>query len=171
MRSKTVSDPFETTQDEEFDVDLEALAATNPAKGESYTFVCTDVISNVGKESGVPKFEFNFELFAGMPVGDKPGNTNIECIGWEDQVHCSKSKAALWKMEQVLVALGVGEPGTKVSFKRSDVVGVLVYGAVEESEFNGRVSVRLDTVSPYAIEPGKRVELKPTDQMTGDAPF
>lgn len=60
------------------------------------------------------------------------------------------SRKAMWKMEQVLVALGVASPGKKVKFASSDVVGKRCLAAVEIGSYNGRTRLQ---IGEYRLHP------------------
>lgn len=126
-----------------------------------YEAVCVDVVKNTGKTSGMAKFEFTMRILAGEDGED------VECEGWEDSVHCSLSKAALWKLSEVLEAMQLAKPGERVTFKRSDVVGRMVMVSIERNEYQGRERPRIGAVGVFEKDPGAVVEITPGD----DIPF
>jgi hypothetical protein len=158
-------DPFDDMeQTDEFAVDFTGMAESEPKPGEDYTFVCVDVLANQGRESGIPKLEFVFHIWADKD-GKKPKD-GLPCEGWESSVHCSQSKSALWKMEEVITALALGKPGQKIVFKRLEAVGTLVLGHVMESTFRGRRKLQIEFVGPYH-NPGKKIKV----EAKNGAPF
>jgi hypothetical protein len=58
--------------------------------------------------------------------------------------------AAMWKVAETVIALGVGQAGQVVKFKRSDVLNKLCGLVVEEDEYNGKKTSRVKTVIPVS---------------------
>jgi hypothetical protein len=153
-------DPFEAMEDEEFEAPLDSINENDPEYDAVYEAVCVDVVKNTGKTSGMAKFQFTFRVTA-----DEDGE-DVECEGWEDDVHCSLSKAALWKLGEVLEAMTIAKPGERVTFKRSDVIGRQVMVSIEKNEYQGRERPRIGAVGVFEKDPGSVI-----DVQEGDTPF
>jgi hypothetical protein len=54
--------------------------------------------------------------------------------------------AAMWKIAETVVALGVGQTGQVVKFNRSDVIGKLCGLVIEEDEYNGKKTSKIRSV-------------------------
>jgi hypothetical protein len=159
------ADPFDTDLETDFEVDFTEMAEVEPSVGEDYTFVCTDVLANVGRQSGIPKLEFVFRLHADAEGKQPKGG--LKCKGWESSVHCSRSKAAAWKMEEVLVALDLCAARGKAKFTREDARGRLVLGHVGKTVLNGRERLQIEYVG-VPKQPGKKIKV---EEISDDVPF
>lgn len=89
-----------------------------------YKVKCVDVEQTVAK-SGNPMFVWDFTVCEGPQEG------------FNLKVFTAITPAAMWKVAETVQALGVGQIGQVVKFKRSDVVGKICGALVEASEYNG----------------------------------
>ena len=90
----------------------------------NYRVKCVEVEQTVSK-GGNPMFVWTFEVSEG------------DYRGFETKVFTAITPAAMWKVAETVVALGVGQSGSVVKFKRSDVVGKECGVTLEASEYNG----------------------------------
>ena len=59
-------------------------------------------------------------------------------IGREFKSFTAITPAAMWKVAETVQALGVGQTGTVVKFKRTDVIGKECGAQIDISEYNGQ---------------------------------
>lgn len=105
-------------------------------KGEHAASV-TLVEKGTSKE-GNPKTVFTFSITAG------------EAKGKDIKIHLSHSEKALWKLKQVLKALGFDTTGKSLKFKTKECVGRKCVLVIEDNEFNGEMRSNVKTVKPPA---------------------
>ena len=91
----------------------------------SYKVRCIDIEQTVSK-GGNPMFVWTFE------VTDGPHK------GFQSKVFTAITPAAMWKVAETVVALGVGQTGSVVKFKRGDVLNKECGAIFETSEYNGQ---------------------------------
>jgi hypothetical protein len=99
----------------------------------SYKAKCIDVTQEVSK-SGNPMFVWQFELTEGKYAGK-------QFKSWT-----AITPAAMWKVAETVIALGVGQNGQVVKFKRGDVIGKLCGLVMEQDEYNGKLTSRVSRV-------------------------
>ena len=85
-----------------------------------------------------PMFVWDFELLE----GDGKGRVL--------KVFTAITPAAMWKVAETVIALGVGQTGEVVKFSRSDVVGKDCGVTVADSEYNGNVRSQIQRVVSLA---------------------
>ena len=108
-----------------FEVDLTGVqenAFTIP--DGNYRVKCVDVEQSVSK-GGNPMFVWTFEISEG------------DHKGFQSKVFTAITPAAMWKVAETVIALGVGQTGSVVKFKRTDVVGKECGALIEATEYNG----------------------------------
>ena len=125
-----------------FTVDLTNVDESGAMVPEgSYKAKCIDVQQGVSK-SGNPMFIWEFELVGDECEGKYKGRT---MKSWT-----AITPAAMWKVAETVIALGVGQAGQVVKFKRSDVLNKLCGLVIEEDEYNGKKTSRVKTVIPVS---------------------
>jgi hypothetical protein len=55
----------------------------------------------------------------------------------------------MWKVAEVVVALGIGEAGKAVKFRKKDVIGKECVGVIEETEYKGRKRSSISRVMTF----------------------
>ena len=90
-----------------------------------YRVRCINVEQSVSK-GGNPLFVWEFEVID----GPKPG--------FKSKVFTAITPAAMWKVAETVIALGVGQQGSVVKFKRSDVLNKECGALFETTEYNGQ---------------------------------
>ena len=90
----------------------------------TYRAKLVEVEQSVSK-GGNPMFVWTFEISAG------------EHKGFQLKSFTAITPAAMWKVAETVEALGIGQTGTTVRFKRSDVINRECGLAVEDQEYNG----------------------------------
>lgn len=117
-----------------FEVDLTGVEDQSYAIPDgTYKAKCIDVTQDVSK-SGNPMFVWEFEIVEGDYSGRK-------FKSWT-----AITPAAMWKVAETVIALGVGQNGQVVKFKRSDVINKLCGLVMEQDEYNGRPTSRINRV-------------------------
>lgn len=102
----------------------------------TYRAKLIEVEQSVSK-GGNPMFVWTFEISAG------------EQAGFQLKSFTAITPAAMWKVAEIVEALGVGQTGSVVKFKRSDVINRECGLAVEDQEYNG--SVRSSIVKVISV--------------------
>lgn len=126
---------------DEFAVDLTEVESSGLMPEGTYRVRCANVEQSVSK-GGNPMFVWDFEVVG----GDHAGRIL--------KVFTAITPAAMWKVAETVVALGIGQTGSVVKFKRSDVIGKECGAVVEDTEYNGNKRSQISRVIPLA-EMGK----------------
>lgn len=108
-----------------FEVDLSEVQSNFVIPDGMYRVKCIEVEQTVSK-GGNPMFVWTFEVSAG------------EHTGFQSKVFTALTPAAMWKVAETVEALGVGQTGQVVKFKRSDVINKECGALIEQSEYNGQ---------------------------------
>lgn len=116
-----------------FEVDLTDVQDNFKVPDGLYRVRCQDVEQSVSK-SGNPMFVWTFVVSDG------------KCTGREFKVFTALTPAAMWKVAETVIALGVGQQGQVVKFKRSDVIGKDCGAMIEATEYNGQVRSQISRV-------------------------
>jgi hypothetical protein len=126
--------PGGTAPNESFEVDLTDVQEQSYAIPDgSYRAKCIDVIQDVSK-SGNPMFVWEFEITEGKYTGRT-------FKSWT-----AITPAAMWKVAETVIALGVGQNGQVVKFKRGDVINKECGIVMEQDEYNGKPTSRISRV-------------------------
>lgn len=128
-----VGTPMPNGAADSFEVDLTDVESQGLIPEGSYLARCANVEQSVSK-GGNPMFVWDFELLEG---GGK---------GRILKVFTAITPAAMWKVAETVIALGVGQTGQVVKFKRSDVVGRDCGVMVADTEYNGNVRSQIQKV-------------------------
>lgn len=113
-----------------FEVDLTNVQDNFSIPEGNYRVKCMDVEQSVSK-GGNPMFVWTFQVSEG------------EHAGFESKVFTAITPAAMWKVAETVQALGVGQTGTVVKFKRTDVVGKECGAIFEQTEYNGNMRTQI----------------------------
>lgn len=117
-----------------FEVDLTNVQDSSFAIPDgTYKAKCIDITQDVSK-SGNPMFVWEFEIVE----GDYRGRT---FKSWT-----AVTPAAMWKVAETVQALGVGQTGQVVKFKKGDVINKLCGIVMEQDEYNGKPTSRITRV-------------------------
>lgn len=130
-----------TASPDEFAVDLTEVESSGLMPEGTYRVRCANVEQSVSK-GGNPMFVWDFEVVG----GDHDGRIL--------KVFTAITPAAMWKVAETVVALGIGQTGSVVKFKRSDVIGKECGAVVEDTEYNGNKRSQISRVIPLS-EMGK----------------
>lgn len=109
-----------------FEVDLSGVTANSgfTIPDGTYKVRCIDIEQTVSK-GGNPMFVWTFEVIEG------------EHSGFQSKLFTAITPAAMWKVAETVMALGVGQEGEVVKFKRADVLNKECGAIFEQSEYNG----------------------------------
>lgn len=121
------------TAADSFEVDLTGIEDQSMIPDGPYRARCINVEQSVSK-GGNPMFVWDFEIAEG------------ERAGRVLKVFTAITPAAMWKVAETVQALGVGQSGQMVKFKRSDVVGKECGAVVEATEYNGNMRSQISKV-------------------------
>ena len=116
-----------------FEVNLTDVQDNFKVPDGLYKVRCQDVEQSVSK-GGNPMFVWTFVVAEG------------NFTGREFKVFTAITPAAMWKVAETVLALGVGQQGQVVKFKRSDVVGKECGALIEETEYNGNTRSQISRV-------------------------
>lgn len=123
---------------DEFAVDLTDVESSGLMPDGTYRVKCVNVEQSVSK-GGNPMFVWDFEVVGGTQYD-----------GRILKVFTAITPAAMWKVAETVVALGIGQTGSVVKFKRSDVIGKECGAVVEETEYNGTKRSQIQRVMSLA---------------------
>ena len=117
-----------------FEVDLTDVQESSfTIPDGTYKAKCIDIVQDVSK-SGNPMFIWDFEIIE----GNYKGKT---FKSWT-----AITPAAMWKVAETVQALGVGQTGQVVKFKKGDVINKLCGIVMEQDEYNGKPTSRITRV-------------------------
>lgn len=117
-----------------FEVDLTGVEESSFTIPDGfYKVKCLDVEQSVSK-GGNPMFVWQFEVSEG------------DHAGFQSKVFTAITPAAMWKVAETVQALGVGQTGSVVKFKRPDVVGKECGALIEKTEYNGKTNSQISKV-------------------------
>ena len=116
-----------------FEVDLTDVQNNFAIPDGNYKVKCIDVEQSVSK-GGNPMFIWTFQVVEG------------NYAGFEGKVFTAITPAAMWKVAETVQALGVGQTGSVVKFKRTDVVGKECGAFIEQTEYNGQTRSQISKV-------------------------
>ena len=118
--------PFSGSPSDSFEVDLSGVALNSfTIPDGNYKVKCVDIEQSVSK-GGNPMFVWTFEVSEG------------QYSGFQSKVFTAVTPAAMWKVAETVIALGVGQSGSVVKFTRSQVIGKECGALIEKTEYNGQ---------------------------------
>ena len=117
-----------------FEVDLTDVQSNSfTIPDGNYRVKCVDVEQSVSK-GGNPMFVWTFEISEG------------DHKGFQSKVFTAITPAAMWKVAETVIALGVGQTGSVVKFKRTDVINKECGALIEATEYNGNTRSQISRV-------------------------
>ena len=116
-----------------FEVDLTDVQDNFKIPDGTYKVKCIDIDQTVSK-GGNPMFVWSFEVSEG------------DHAGFQSKVFTAITPAAMWKVAETVQALGVGQTGSVVKFKRTDVLNKECGALIEEVEYNGQMRSQISKV-------------------------
>lgn len=116
-----------------FEVDLSEVTDGFSIPDGVYRVRCTDVTQDVSK-GGNPMFVWQFEVSEGRYAG------------FQARVFTAITPAAMWKVAETVIALGIGQQGQVVKFKRSDVINRECGALIEKTEYNNQMRSQISRV-------------------------
>lgn len=121
-------------QSSDFEIDLTDIQENSYTIPDGlYKVKCINIDQSVSK-GGNPMFVWDFEVMEG------------QYKGFVSKVFSAITPAAMWKVAETVQALGVGQSGQVVKFKRSDVIGKICGALIEQSEYEGKVRSQISKV-------------------------
>lgn len=116
-----------------FEVDLTDVQDNFKIPDGNYKVRCIDIEQSVSK-GGNPMFVWTFEISEG------------DHAGFQSKVFTAITPAAMWKVAETVQALGVGQTGSVVKFKRTDVINKECGALIEATEYNGNTRSQISRV-------------------------
>lgn len=116
-----------------FEVDLSEVQSGFTIPDGVYRVKCIEIEQTVSK-GGNPMFQWTFEVVSG------------DHAGFQSKVFTALTPAAMWKVAETVEALGVGQTGQVVKFKRSDVINKECGALFEQNEYNGQIRSSISRV-------------------------
>lgn len=116
-----------------FEVDLSEVQSNFVIPDGVYKVKCIEIEQTVSK-GGNPMFAWTFEVVSG------------DHAGFQSKVFTALTPAAMWKVAETVEALGVGQTGQVVKFKRSDVINKECGALFEQTEYNGNTRSQISRV-------------------------
>lgn len=108
-----------------FEVDLSDVQSGFGIPDGLYKVKCIEIEQSVSK-GGNPMFVWTFEVSEG------------DHVGFQSKVFTAITPAAMWKVAETVQALGIGQTGQTVKFKRTDVINKECGALIEKTEYNGQ---------------------------------
>jgi hypothetical protein len=129
--------PGAPTSPESYEIDLTNVQSAFTVPDGLYKVKCIDIEQSVSK-GGNPMFIWTFEVSEGAHAG------------FQSKVFTAITPAAMWKVAETVQALGVGQTGQTVKFKRTDVIGKECGAMIETTEYNGQNRSQISRVLSMA---------------------
>ena len=135
-----MSNPFGSPSDENdnFEVDLPEA----DSGGSDFSIPAGDYPARVidldhqTSKAGNPMWVWTFGICKG------------EHEGKEFRTYTALSAAAMWKLNEVVVALGLGKPGSRAKFTKQEAIGKYATISLEDDEYNGVKRSSITKVMP-----------------------
>lgn len=122
-----------------FEVDLTDVQSSGYIIPDGiYHMRCIEVTQEVSK-GGNPMYVWTFIIINQGPYS-----------GREFRLFTALTSAAMWKVAETVTALGIGQVGEVVKFRRSDVINRECGAVIEEQEYGGRVNSNISKIIPMA---------------------
>lgn len=133
-----MSDPFSQNneaKDEVFETDLPENEDDYRVPEGEYLGECTNLFSDVseaGNKMWVWQFKTRHDKFGGR----------------EFRVYTALTPAAMWKVTEVVEALGLGQSGKRAKFKKEDAIGKMALLQIVDDEYKGVKRSNISRVLP-----------------------
>ena len=128
--------PTQETDDDDFNVDLPEDESLSFCIPEGPHMVEVANLEKATSEAGNNMWVWYLEVCEG-PHQDH-----------ELRVYTALTPAAMWKLREVLEALGLGQSGRSSKFKRQDAIGRKCWANVVDDEYKGVKRSSVDSLSP-----------------------
>lgn len=135
--------PFDV-EDEGFEVNLGEAESRIVPDGNYEAKVVE--ISKGYSGAGNPQWIWDFAITRGDHAGK------------EFRLWTALTPSAMWKVAQTLDSLGVGTPGSLVTFKKSDVIGRLCVITLQKGSYQGQERMSLQAVAPHPSGKGAKAQ-------------
>lgn len=120
-----------------FSIDLTNVSDGLVIPDGIYQVKCTEMEQTIS-QSGNPMFTWAFET------------TDGAIVGHQLKYFTALTPSAMWKVAETVTALGVGQTGQVVKFKRSDVINKVCGAVIEKTEYNGQERSQIKTLFPLS---------------------
>lgn len=122
---------------DQFEVDLTNVTNGNNIPSGNYRVRCIDVTQETSKQ-GNPMFAWTFVIVDGAYAGK------------EFKYFTAMTPAAIWKVSEVVTALGIGAAGQVVRFSRAQVVNRECVAEIEDDDYNGQTRSVIKSVMTFS---------------------
>lgn len=130
--------------DDNFVIDGD-LTSNIPAEAEYYAKLI-DISKDVAKSSGNDMFVWCFQILSAVNDGDTKYDT------WEGKVYTALSDAAMWKVNETLQAMGLGQvkDGRIVAnFSKAEAINRRCVIEIVHEEYRGQPTAKIGTVKEH----------------------
>lgn len=137
--------PFPKPKEEDtFEIDLSGVAEGGAVliPDGQYEAICIEVKHGYAKSSGNPQWIWRFAIAKGPHAGV------------ELPYYTALTPGALWKVSEVVTALGLGQPGQKVSFKKEQARNRRCLIEVVTDTYNNQKRSTITQILPHPEGPG-----------------
>lgn len=126
--------------DDDFSAEFDGDETATVAAG-TYTARVVDVVKGDSK-AGNPMWTWTFAV-----TGNEKGKKS-DFDGKELKLWTALTPAAMWKLSETVQALGIPVEDNKIKCKKGDLVGKSCLIEVQEDEYNGRPSAKINKCLP-----------------------
>ena len=137
--------PFPKPREEDtFEIDLTGVAEGGAVliPDGQYEAICIEVKHGYAKSSGNPQWIWRFAIAKGPHAGV------------ELPYYTALTPGALWKVSEVVTALGLGQPGQKVSFSKEQARNRRCLIEVVTDTYNNQKRSTITQILPHPEGPG-----------------
>lgn len=135
--------PFGVPQDDDFSFDMTGVDLNANFRIPAGDYVGKLVALEKGtSKAGNPQWIWTFAI------------THGEYAGKEFKLFTALTPAAAWKVAETLLALGLGEAGSSVKFKRQDALNRRCILHIVDDTYNGQERSTLEKILPHPDGPG-----------------
>jgi hypothetical protein len=140
--------PFDGDYDDDFEANLESSGATPDGIYLAKVVSLTKEMSSAGN----PMWVWEWEI-----THSENGEVS-PFAGHEVRNYCALTAAAMWNLEETLVAIGLAKPGETAKFKKKDAMGRRAKIAVKNEE--GRRFPSIEAITAHPQGPGEGGEMR-----------
>jgi hypothetical protein len=125
-----------SAEDDSFEVDLPPEKEL--LKAGVYPATVIGYEKGISKSSGSPQLTWTFRV----PAAEG------ELKSWTPL-----GETAVWKLNEYVVALGLGQPGTKVTLSKRVIIGRRCMVKIAHDEYNGKKVLKIQSIKPHPNGP------------------
>ncbi len=139
-------EPFSNEAGDDYNFMIDGdLTANIPAEGD-YEAKLIDIAKDVAKSSGNDMWVWCFQIIKSQSDGDTKYDT------WEGKVYTALTDAAMWKLNETLQGLGLGEVRDgriKAEFSKAEAINRRCIIKIVHEEYRGQPQAKIDTVEEH----------------------